>query len=222
MTNQVIRQSFSFHQPAFAAWWVKRGKEKMTLRSIDKKRCDHVQTMVEADPLNSEVWYIHSVLAQCFLPYRNQKGVTHWVRENGKAALAVTADTTGGCIKSFPRRSCDKTGGYYAGFVTNLCGSPYWARVWRHLPIVLFLMYNALEQPPFRPGGCSFQQMSDAGYKGPLNHSGGALGVSQTHERALTNCSTKVREGGVHLAVYLRANRYTSWFICTAGRCMYK
>ena len=66
----------------------------MTLRSIDKKRCDHVQTMVEADPLNSEVWYIHSVLAQCFLPYRNQKGVTHWVRENGKAALAITADTT--------------------------------------------------------------------------------------------------------------------------------
>lgn len=53
----------------------------MTLRPIDKKRCDHLQTMIEASPQNSEVWCIHSVLAQCFLPYRNQKDTVHWVKE---------------------------------------------------------------------------------------------------------------------------------------------
>ena len=64
----------------------------MPLRPIDKKRCDHLQTMIEANPQNNEVWYIHSVLAQCFLPYRNQQNAIHWVKENGNVALIVTAD----------------------------------------------------------------------------------------------------------------------------------
>lgn len=63
------------------------------LRPIDKQRCDHVQTLIEADPMNNEVWFMHSTLAQCFLPYRDQKDVTHWVRENGKVGIAVTADS---------------------------------------------------------------------------------------------------------------------------------
>ena len=64
----------------------------MPLRLIDKKRCDHLQTIIETKPQNNEVWYIHSVLAQCFLPYRNQKDAIHWVKENGKVAMVVTAD----------------------------------------------------------------------------------------------------------------------------------
>lgn len=61
------------------------------LRPVDKKRCGHVQTLIEFDPLASEKWYIHSVLAQCFLPYRDQKDEIFWNRKNGNVTLNVTA-----------------------------------------------------------------------------------------------------------------------------------
>lgn len=61
------------------------------LRPVDQKRCDHVQTLIEADPLGHEKWYIHSVLAQCFLPYRDQKDEIFWNRENGNVTLNITA-----------------------------------------------------------------------------------------------------------------------------------
>lgn len=61
------------------------------LREIDQKRCDHVQNIVEADPLGHEKWYIHSVLAQCFLPYRDQKDVRDWNRKNGNVSLTISA-----------------------------------------------------------------------------------------------------------------------------------
>ena len=51
-----------------------------------------MQTIIETKPQNNEVWYIHSVLAQCFLPYRNPKDAIHWIKENGKVAMVVTAD----------------------------------------------------------------------------------------------------------------------------------
>jgi len=63
------------------------------LRSVDKKRINHMQTLVEKDIAKAEKWYVHSVLAQCFLPYRDQKDKTHWHKENGNIALTVTADT---------------------------------------------------------------------------------------------------------------------------------
>ena len=69
---------------------------KNNLRPIDQKRCNHLEKMIEQKPLSQEKWYIHSVLAQCFLPYRDQKNQTHWVKENGNVALSITADTTRG------------------------------------------------------------------------------------------------------------------------------
>lgn len=63
------------------------------LRPIDKKRIDHVQTLTEQDPtVQKETWYVHSVLAQCFLPYRDQKEEAHWHRKNGNVSLIITAD----------------------------------------------------------------------------------------------------------------------------------
>lgn len=63
------------------------------LRPIDKKRINHMHALVEQDFTKAEKWYVHSVLAQCFLPYRDQKDQTHWHKENGNVALTVTADT---------------------------------------------------------------------------------------------------------------------------------
>jgi hypothetical protein len=66
--------------------------DKMTefkLRDIDQKRCNHVQTLIESDPLGHEKWYIHSVLAQCFLPYRDQKNEMFWNRRNGNITLNI-------------------------------------------------------------------------------------------------------------------------------------
>lgn len=65
--------------------------EEIKLRPVDEKRCAHVQTMIEADPLGHEKWYIHSVLAQCFLPYRDQKDELFWTRKNGNVTLDIAA-----------------------------------------------------------------------------------------------------------------------------------
>ena len=67
--------------------------EQLDLRPIDQKRLDGLQTIIENDPLGKDTWFVHSVLAQCFLPYREQKGITHWHRKNGFASLSITADT---------------------------------------------------------------------------------------------------------------------------------
>ena len=48
------------------------------LRPVDEKRVKGVQNIIEHDPLGHEKWYIHSVLAQCFLPYRDQKDQIFW------------------------------------------------------------------------------------------------------------------------------------------------
>jgi len=62
------------------------------LRAIDNKRIQHVQQLVNVDPSKKETWYVHSVLAQCFLPYRDQKDQMHWHKKNGNISLTVTAD----------------------------------------------------------------------------------------------------------------------------------
>lgn len=62
------------------------------LRPVDQKRYDHVRRMMEDDPLTGETWYIHSVLAQCFLPYRDQKDVRDWHRKNGNVSLTISAN----------------------------------------------------------------------------------------------------------------------------------
>lgn len=61
------------------------------MRPIDRKRLDGLQNLMEADPFASDTWYIHSVLAQCFLPYRDQKEELFWTRKNGNVTLDIAA-----------------------------------------------------------------------------------------------------------------------------------
>ena len=61
------------------------------LRPIDQKRLDGLQTIMDNTPSSKDTWYVHSVLAQCFLPYRDQKGERDWIRRNGNVSFAISA-----------------------------------------------------------------------------------------------------------------------------------
>ena len=60
------------------------------LRPVDRKRLDHLQERTE-NPLTSEnIGYVHTILAQCFLPYRDPE-TNLWQRKNGKYSILLTA-----------------------------------------------------------------------------------------------------------------------------------
>jgi hypothetical protein len=62
----------------------------LQLRPVDRKRLDRLQQRTE-NPLTSDaIGYVHTILAQCFLPYKDPK-VTHWKRKNGKYSIILTA-----------------------------------------------------------------------------------------------------------------------------------
>jgi hypothetical protein len=63
------------------------------LRAIDRKRLDNLHERTTTDLDHSDVWYIHTVLAQCFLPYRDPK-TRDWMRENGKYSIILSAGVT--------------------------------------------------------------------------------------------------------------------------------
>jgi hypothetical protein len=60
------------------------------LRAIDRKRLDNLHERTTTDLTHENVWYIHTVLASCFLPYRDPK-VSHWKRQNGKYSIILSA-----------------------------------------------------------------------------------------------------------------------------------
>jgi hypothetical protein len=60
------------------------------LRPIDRKRLDSLQERMQAIPVRDDIWYIHAVLAQCFLPYKDPKA-RDWTRKNGDFSIALTA-----------------------------------------------------------------------------------------------------------------------------------
>jgi hypothetical protein len=58
------------------------------LRAVDRKRLDRLRERTENPLASNDIWYIHTVLAQCFLPYRDPK--THdWTRKNGDFSIAL-------------------------------------------------------------------------------------------------------------------------------------
>ena len=60
------------------------------LRPIDRIRLNRLQDRTETSLVHDDIWYIHTVLAQCFLPYRDPK--THdWTRRNGDFSIALMA-----------------------------------------------------------------------------------------------------------------------------------
>ena len=65
---------------------------EIKLRGIDRKRLDSLQERTETALSSSDnIWYIHTVLAQCFLPYTDQKDIRDWKKQNGKYSIILTA-----------------------------------------------------------------------------------------------------------------------------------
>jgi hypothetical protein len=60
------------------------------LRAIDRKRLDSLHERTTTDLSHENVWYIHTVLAQCFLPYRDPK-TDRWQRKNGNFSIMLAA-----------------------------------------------------------------------------------------------------------------------------------
>ncbi len=63
---------------------------EIKLRGIDRKRLDSLQERTETALTSENIWYIHTVLAQCFLPYIDPK-THHWRKQNGKYGIILTA-----------------------------------------------------------------------------------------------------------------------------------
>jgi hypothetical protein len=62
----------------------------LQLRPVDRKRLDRLQERTE-NPLTSDaIAYVHTILAQCFLPYKDPK-TTYWQRKNGKYSILLAA-----------------------------------------------------------------------------------------------------------------------------------
>jgi hypothetical protein len=60
------------------------------IRNIDRKRLDSLHERTTTDLSHENVWYIHTVLAQCFLPYRDPK-TDRWRRQNGQFSISIIA-----------------------------------------------------------------------------------------------------------------------------------
>jgi len=60
------------------------------LRPVDRKRIQGVYDNTTVDRERNDVWFIHAVLAQCFLPYRDPKE-HYWDRKNGDFAISLTS-----------------------------------------------------------------------------------------------------------------------------------
>ena len=61
------------------------------MRPIDQRRLDQLRTRTETGLVAKDIWYIHTVLAQCFLPYTDQQERRHWLRHNGAYSMLLTA-----------------------------------------------------------------------------------------------------------------------------------
>lgn len=62
------------------------------LRPIDKKRMTLARELPDALPTGDDIGFIHTVLAQCFLPYRDPKQ-RDWQKISGDYAIILTSGT---------------------------------------------------------------------------------------------------------------------------------
>jgi hypothetical protein len=60
------------------------------LRPVDRKRLDSLHERAENPLSHDNIGYVHTVLSQCFLPYKDPK-TPHWKRKNGKYSILLTA-----------------------------------------------------------------------------------------------------------------------------------
>src|SRR5713101_8739807 len=62
----------------------------INLRKIDKKRLRNLKDRVETNLKSEDVWFVHTVLAQCFLSYHDPK-TERWHKKNGAFSILLTA-----------------------------------------------------------------------------------------------------------------------------------
>ncbi len=60
------------------------------LRPVDRKRLDSLQERTATQAATDDIWYIHTVLAQCFLPYRDPQ-TDRWQRKNGNFSIMLVS-----------------------------------------------------------------------------------------------------------------------------------
>ena len=66
-----------------------KGKSRgIEMIPIDKRRVEQAISMLDEKLSHQDRWYIHSILAQCFLPYRNPK-VNEWVKTSGNYGIGI-------------------------------------------------------------------------------------------------------------------------------------
>ncbi len=62
----------------------------INLREIDKKRLRNLKGRAETNLKSEDIWFVHTVLAQCFLPYHDPK-TERWHKKNGAFSILLTA-----------------------------------------------------------------------------------------------------------------------------------
>jgi Plasmid encoded RepA protein len=62
----------------------------INLREIDKKRLRNLKDRAETNLKSEDIWFVHTVLAQCFLPYHDPK-TERWHKKNGAFSILLTA-----------------------------------------------------------------------------------------------------------------------------------
>ena len=62
----------------------------LPLRPVDRKRLDSLQERAENPLTSDDIGYVHTVMSQCFLPYRDPKTLL-WQRSNGKYSILLAA-----------------------------------------------------------------------------------------------------------------------------------
>ena len=64
----------------------------INLHTVDRKRIDRLHERTTSPLVSDDIWYIHTVLAQCFLPYRDPN-TRDWMRQNGNYSIILTSGT---------------------------------------------------------------------------------------------------------------------------------
>jgi hypothetical protein len=62
----------------------------LSFRPVDRKRLDSLHRRTETPMESADIWFLHSVLCQCFLPYKDPK-TDRWQRTNGDFSISLVA-----------------------------------------------------------------------------------------------------------------------------------
>jgi hypothetical protein len=73
----------------------------LDLRKIDRKRLNLLQERTKSPLASDDIWYTHTVLAQCFLPYRDQQ-TDRWQRKNGDFSILLVSGDVEDPTSAFP------------------------------------------------------------------------------------------------------------------------